>query len=70
MSALKKCKGYGTKDITFISAHENEMFHNVQQRESWWETFTRKDRYGNPDYEYPPVKFLLQGESVTLRRQD
>ena len=68
MSALKQCKEYGKKKITFISAHENETGHNVQQRESWWETFTRKDRYGNPDYAYPPVMFLNQGESIVLTR--
>ena len=50
-------------------SHENEYGHRVQQRESYWETYTRKDRYGDPDYKYFPWMTMESGESILLTHE-
>lgn len=47
-----------------IPAHENEMGHGVRNRESYWELYTRSDRMGSPDYDYPPFLVVDNGEGL------
>ena len=54
----------------FIAAHENEFGHGVDHRESYHELFARKDRLGNPDFNYPPYLLMDIGENIEIRRVD
>lgn len=48
-----------------IPAHENELTqHGVDHRESYREMFNRRDRLGNPDFDYPPYLLMDIGECV------
>lgn len=48
-----------------IPAHENELTqHGVDHRESYHEMFNRRDRLGNPDFDYPPYLLMDIGECV------
>ncbi len=52
----------------FIPSHENEFGHGVDHRESYHELFARKDRLGNPDFNYPPYLLMDIGENIEIRR--
>lgn len=66
---IRNAKGLENHTPLFISSHENEYGHRVQQRESYWETYTRKDRYGDPDYKYFPWMTMESGESISLTHE-
>lgn len=68
MSAIKNCPDFDRNRVVFLPSHENEYRHRVMQRESWWEDFTRPDRYADSDYEYLPCIFLDNGESILLKK--
>ena len=68
MDALKNCQDYNPSNILCVSSHENEVIHGVMGRESWWEMFTRMDRCGDPDYEYPPIIFMNLKEELRLKK--
>lgn len=36
----------------YIPGHENEWQHSVDHRESYWELFTRKDRFADAEFDY------------------
>lgn len=57
-----------SKDVRqiFIPAHENELCHSVDHRESYRELFTREDRLGNKDFQYPTTILLDNGEQISL----
>ena len=48
----------------YMPVHQNELGHSVNQRESYHELFSRKDRLGNPDFAYPDIMVLECGENV------
>lgn len=50
----------------FIPAHENELHHGVDHRESYHELFNREDRLGATDFNYPPYILLDIGECVSF----
>ena len=52
----------------FFPLHQNEMGHRVQQRESFWELWNRKDRLGNPDFSYPPYIVMDCGEHFVYKK--
>jgi len=54
------------RTLLYIPAHENELGHPVDHRESYHETYTRKDRLGDPDFSYPKHVLLNIGESFVL----
>lgn len=68
MDAVRTCPDASEHSTVFISSHENEYGHRVQQRESYWETFTRSDRYGDPEYDYFPWMTMEAGESFTFTK--
>lgn len=53
----------------FIASHENEFGHGVDHRESYHELFSRKDRLGDPDFDYPPYILMDIGENIEVRKQ-
>ncbi len=50
----------------FIPAHENELHHGVDHRESYHELFNREDRLGATDFNYPPYILMDIGECVSF----
>ena len=66
--AVKECDGFDASKILFIPSHENEFGHRVQQRESYHELFTRKDRLGDPEYDYLRFEVLDIGEGIVLSK--
>lgn len=52
-----------------IPAHENEFGHGVDHRESYHELYQRKDRLGNPDFQYPSFVLMDIGENIEIHRQ-
>lgn len=48
--------------LLFIPLHINELEHSVDHRESYRELYEREDRLGHPDYAYPPLVVLDNGE--------
>ena len=68
MNAIKKCPDFDKSKVTCLPSHENEFWHRVKQRESWWEDFTRNDRYADKEYDYLPCIFMDNGESILLRK--
>lgn len=52
----------------FIPSHENEFGHGVDHRESYHELIARKDRLGNPDFNYPPYLLMDIGENIEIRK--
>jgi hypothetical protein len=58
----------GTSCI-YIPAHENEWLHTVDHREAYCELFTRKDRFGDPEYDYfPSVIMDAAGDAFVFRK--
>jgi L-ascorbate metabolism protein UlaG (beta-lactamase superfamily) len=58
----------GTSCI-YIPAHENEWLHTVDHREAYCELFSRKDRFGDPEYDYfPSVIMDAAGDSYVFER--
>ncbi|MCQ2156244.1 MAG: MBL fold metallo-hydrolase [Bacteroidales bacterium] len=68
MDAIKKCADYDKSKVVFIPSHENEFGHRVQQRESYWEDFNRKDRYADSEYDYLRFELMDIGESILIRK--
>ncbi len=66
---VRLCEGWVEGRTVFIPSHENEFGHRVQQRESYWEAFTREDRYNNPEFDYFPMLLMDIGEGWILKRQ-
>lgn len=64
-SLLSNCPE-GASSRVFIPAHENEICHTVNHRESYRELFTGRDRLGNPDFHYPPTTVLDNGEGLDI----
>jgi|GEM_PF-1727558 len=64
LTAAESASGSASANQLFIPAHENELQHSVGHRESYHEMFSRKDRLGNPDFQYPKTIFLDLGESI------
>ena len=57
----------GTQCI-YIPGHENEWMHTVDHREAYQELFSRKDRFGDEDYDYfPSVIMDAAGDSYIFR---
>ena len=67
-NAIKACPGADPSKILFIPSHENEFGHRVQQRESYYELLNRKDRLGDPEFEYLPVELMDIGEGIILKK--
>lgn len=67
LSIEAEAPGRAGKNLLFIPAHENEFHHGVDHRESYHEMFARKDRFANPDFNYPPFTLIANGESITLK---
>ena len=53
----------------YIPSHENEFGHPVDHRESYRELFDRKDRLGNPDFNYPAYLLMDIGENILVQPQ-
>ena len=69
-SMVRNCSaapGFDVKKTVLIPAHENELNHRVQQRESYWEMYTRKDRLGDRKFPWPRVHPLGYGENLTVK---
>lgn len=57
----------GTSCI-YIPAHENEWMHTVDHREAYCELFSRKDRFGDDNYDYfPSIIMDAAGDSCILK---
>ena len=65
---VSRMNGYDCDAVSFIPAHENELNHTVDHRESYRELFSREDRLGGPDASYPKVYLLDIGEGITLEK--
>ena len=68
-SMVRNCSaapGFDGKKAVLIPAHENELNHRVQQRESYWEMYTRKDRLGDRKFPWPRVLPMGYGENITV----
>jgi len=64
-----KVPGAETNPPLYLPAHQNEILHHgVNHRESFHELFNRKDRLGDPDFNYPPYVIIDNGESLTLKK--
>ena len=66
---VKSCEaapGFDRTKSVLLPSHENELGHRVQQRESYWEMYTRQDRLGNREFPWPRVHPLGYGESFTF----
>ena len=66
---VKSCEaapGFDRTKAVLLPSHENELGHRVQQRESYWEMYTRKDRLGDRKFPWPRVHPLGYGESITV----
>lgn len=67
---VKSCAaapGFDRTQCVLLPSHENELGHRVQQRESYWEMYERKDRLGDRTFPWPRVHPLGHGESFTVR---
>lgn len=65
---VKDMEGYDPQTTFMIPEHENELTHPVNHRESYRELFTRPDRLGDPQRQYPRVFLLDIGESIVLSK--
>jgi len=68
---VKSCAaapGFDRTKSVLLPSHENELNHRVQQRESYWEMYTRKDRLGNREFPWPRVHPLGYGESFMFKK--
>lgn len=65
LGAAMAAKG---SDPLFIPGHENEFGHTVDHRESYHEMFARKDRLGNPDFNYPSYVLMDIGDNIEIKR--
>ena len=63
---VKDMAGYDRTTTYMIPEHENELTHGVDHRESYRELFTRPDRLGDPERQYPRVFLLDIGEDIVL----
>jgi len=69
LDMVTRMKDYYPYSVVYVPGHENEfIFHGVDHRESYRETFTRTDRLNKPGFLYPSVAILDIGESFTLSR--
>lgn len=69
LEPLMRTRGADKNPPLFLPLHQNEMGHRVQQRESFWELWNRKDRLGNPDFHYPPYLVMDCGEHFVYRKK-
>ena len=63
-----RAEGASENKPVYVTAHENELNHTVEHRESYWELFNRGDRLGDPEYDYPPFCILGIGETFALTK--
>ena len=71
-SMVRNCAaapGFDGKKSVLLPSHENELNHRVQQRESYWEMYTRKDRLGDRKFPWPRVHPLGYGESFLFKKK-
>lgn len=68
LEPLMRTRGAAMNPPLFLPLHQNEMGHRVQQRESFWELWNRKDRLGNPDFHYPPYMVMDCGEHFVYKK--
>jgi len=68
LGAAMKAKNPDGRKLYYFPAHENELTHPVDHRESFHETYSRKDRLGNPDFKYPDHVLLNIGEHFVLSK--
>ena len=67
---VKSCAaapGFDHAKSVLLPSHQNELGHRVQQRESYWEMYERKDRLGDRTFRWPRVHPLGHGESFVVR---
>ena len=60
----RSAKGSDAAFQVLFPAHENELNHGVNHRESYMELFTREDRLGNKNFDFGNVVVLECGEAV------
>lgn len=68
LGAAMQANNEDGRKLLYIPAHENELGHPVDHRESYHETYARKDRLGDPDFNYPEHVLLNIGESFILTK--
>lgn len=66
VAACKATPGFKKDRAVFLPSHENELMHTVDHRESYREMYEDKRRLGCPGFEWPHVKPLAWGESLTF----
>lgn len=66
VSACKAAPGFEMNRAIFLPSHENELTHTVPHRESYREMYTGASRLGSPNFDWPLVRPLAWGESVTF----
>ena len=53
----------------FLPSHFNELSHRVQQRESYMELYTRKDRMAAEGVIWPRAQVLYYGDGILWKRK-
>ena len=66
VSSCMGAQGFDRKNAVLLPSHENELGHNVKQRESYWEMYVRKDRLNKKDFPWPRIHPLSYGENITV----
>ena len=66
VAACKATPGFKKDRAVFLPSHENELMHTVDHRESYREMYEDKRRLGCPGFEWPHIKPLAWGESLTF----
>ncbi|MBR1517517.1 MAG: MBL fold metallo-hydrolase [Bacteroidales bacterium] len=69
LEPIMRSHGARVNPPLFLPLHQNEMGHRVQQRESFWELWNRRDRLGNPDFHYPPYMVMDNGEHFVYKKK-
>ena len=66
--AVQASSGASTKSMLFLPAHENEVVHTVDHRESYKEAYSMESRFASPTFNYLPHMLLDVGESFKFTK--
>ncbi len=69
MEAAQTARGAADKPMLFLPAHENEVSHTIDHRESYWEAFTMESRFASPTFGYMPYMLMDVGENVVVSKE-
>ena len=69
MEAAQPARGAADKPMLFLPAHENEVSHTIDHRESYWEAFTMESRFASQTFDYMPYMLMDVGENVVVSKE-